>query len=306
MRSFVFAMLALGACLAACGLQVIGGEEDGDPSGGSPSASTAEDGAADESDAISAEGGPSTDGASEASDNDAAVTGPGSALRFASNAYVQIGAVPIPADFTMEAWVRPSAFGSERYIVAKDRNDENDDQFRLGHDDEGHLFFMMSDDEGEDHGLRSDESGYALLSPAALPLGTWSHVAVSKTGAQFVLYVDGIAVRTVTATGSLEHDEPSIAFRIGARLAANGNGPHGGCVGDSDEVRLWNGGRTAAEIASARGAPLEPSAPGYARLVAYYRFDEGTGSTAAPTVGTFSGSFMGGGGGPKWIPADWP
>jgi len=113
-------------------------------------------------------------------------------------------------------------------------------------------------------------------------------------------------VRTFTASGSLAHDEPSLAFRIGARLASSGNGAQGGFVGDIDEVRLWNIGRTATEIASSRGAPIEPSAPGYASLVAYYRFDEGTGATTAPTAGELSGSLMGGGGGPKWTTADWP
>jgi len=175
MRSFA-PIFALGACLAACGLQVVGSETDGDPVGGQRSGPQlpGQGGAGGVLDPIPAEGGLSGDGSRDTPDADAGVTGTGSALRFANNSYVQIGPLPIPTDFTLEAWVSPSNFGSERYIVAKERNDESDDQFRFGHDGEGRLFFMMSDDDGEDHGLLANDTSYALLSPAALTLGTWS------------------------------------------------------------------------------------------------------------------------------------
>ncbi len=304
--------LALAASLAACGLEVVGGMSDEAGPGGGPRSSPSDNGqgGSNDTDDASADGAEASSNANDAASEAEAAPRPGTALRFSSNSYVEIGALDIPASFTLEAWVRPNKLGNERHIVAKARNEEEKGQFRLGHDSNGRLFFMMSDANGEDRGLHDDDDdddgGYALLAPNPLPLATWSHVAVTKSGADFALYIDGVAVRTFTTSAVLTYGGPSIPFRIGARVAASGSGAQGGFDGDIDEVRLWSITRTPGEIAAARSAPLlptAPTAPGYASLVAYYRFDEGTGTTTTPTVGTLAGSLKSS---PTWVPATWP
>ena len=299
--------LALAASLAACGLEVVGGMSDeAGPGGGPRSSDHGQNGINDDAIDASADDAEESSNANDAAPEAEATPSPGTALRFSSNSYVDIGELDIPTSFTLEAWVRPNKLGNERHVVAKDRNEEEKGQFRLGHDSNGRLFFMMSDANGEDRGLHDDDDdddGYALLAPNPLPLATWSHVAVTKSGSNFALYIDGVAVRTFTTSAALTYGGPSIPFRIGARVAASGSGAQGGFDGDIDEVRLWSVARTPGEIAAARSAPLLPSAPGYASLVAYYRFDEGTGTTTAPTVGTLAGSLKSA---PTWVPATWP
>ncbi len=299
MRRLGHATLAFCACLAACGLGVVGDESQAREEGArgqTPDASSL--------DSSSDGGAPASDGSlADGQDVDAGAIDPGTALRFSQSAYVRIGALAIPADFTLEAWVRPVSFGSERILASRDRKNEGGGQFRLGHDATGRLFFLMADSSGNDHGLFSSATGYALRSPAALTLGVWSHVAVSKNGAQFALYLDGAAVQSVTVTEAFSHGGSPVEFRIGARVAPNGTGADGVFDGEIDEVRLWSVPRTAAEIAAARGAPLQPDAPGFANLAAYYRFDEGNGTTAAPTAGALTGTLVGA---PTWVTATWP
>ncbi len=62
-----------------------------------------------------------------------------------------------------------------------------------------------------------------------------------------------------------------------------------------DEVRLWNTLRTANQIENNFRSTISPSSPANTNLVAYYRFDEGTGTTAKDITvpandGTLEGS----------------
>jgi hypothetical protein len=234
-----------------------------------------------------------TDGAGDSS---ASQPGPGSALRFSNNDYVKVGALAIPSDFTLEAWVLPVSFSGERCVVAKDRANQDEGQFRLGLDSTGHAFFLMSDAGGSDHGLFA--SDYTLQSPTALPVNAWSHVAVVKTGAQFALYVNGAVVVSATASSAFVHGGPAVDFRIGARVAADGTGVDGGFDGTIDEVRLWKVARSAAQIAAARSIVILPSDPVSADLAAYYRFDEGAGTTTADARGGLLGTLVSS---PTWV-----
>jgi hypothetical protein len=216
----------------------------------------------------------------------------GFALQFSGGSYVEIGTLPIPTDFTIEAWVNPTSTSNETYIVAEDKNGQGDGQFRFGLTN-GKLFFLMSDSTGSTHGLYG--GGYALETTQSVMTSVCTHVAVVKSGAMFMLVVNGVAAATATATASFAYGGPAVAFRIAARVGSNGTSADGAFDGALDEVRIWNQPRTASAIASTMSTTVPPASPG---LEAYWRFDEGMGTTTADEEGIYTGTLVAS---PAWI-----
>lgn len=219
---------------------------------------------------------PGTDAAADAPLGEAGpVVTAGDALSFAGGSYVDMGVVPIPPNFTLEAWIDPNTEAGETCVVAEDKRNQGAGQFRLGLAS-SKLFFLMSDATGATHGLYA--GGYALVSAQPIPTGVWTHVAVTKSGADFALVVNGVTDSTFTADAAFAHGGPPVAFRVGARVDTNGTSADGAFNGVVDEVRFWNVTRSAGAIAQTMSATVPPATPG---LYAYWRFDEGTGTIAA-------------------------
>ncbi|GIV58033.1 MAG: hypothetical protein KatS3mg042_0946 [Rhodothermaceae bacterium] len=133
--------------------------------------------------------------------------------------------------------------------------------------------------------------------------GTWHHVAWVLTDAsanQMTVYVDGVA-QTLNGTCSqspatfVDWGQPLF---LGAASAAGTAEDHAAV--SLDQVRFWTRARTDRQVREAMHHPLTGAEPG---LVAYWLFDEGTGSTAADFVGGHDGTFAGGDG---WTPATMP
>lgn len=85
----------------------------------------------------------------------------------------------------------------------------------------------------------------------------WTHVAATYDGAQAVLFVDGVQVATVAATGPLVNNGGTL--RIGK--GSDSGSPSEVWNGALDEVRLWPFARTAQEIQQTRNLELS-SLPG--------------------------------------------
>ncbi len=218
----------------------------------------------------------------------------GQALEISSSikSYLEATYFPIPPDFTLEAWVLPGGAG-EQLIVAKDQQGTLSNQFRFGITS-GKLYFMMSDTVSADGGLWAGH--YVLEDDAPLTIDKWSHVAIVKSGTLFSLYTDARLVASFTATKSLFHTGTA-PFRIGAR-AGGGGAPVDILDGSIDEVRVFRIARTAAEIACDRFHELTPAHPQYYSLAAYWKMDEGTGTTAADSLVAFPATLHTG---PKWV-----
>ena len=113
----------------------------------------------------------------------------------------------------------------------------------------------------------------------------WNHVAATYDGAFYHVYVNGQQVLKEPET----------------RIPTNSPVRYIGRIRDSffpglmDEVRIWNVARSQAEIQACMAQPLDGTESG---LVAYYRFDEGSGATARDATishrdGTISGPSWG-------------
>ena len=223
---------------------------------------------------------------------DAPVITAGNALQFA-NSYVDMGAIPIPGDFTLEAWIHPASETGETYVVAEDERNQGQGQFRFGLANGGKLFFVMSDSGGSTHGLFNN--GYTLQTANAITVNAWTHVAVVKSGASFVLTVNGASAATFTADASFVHGGPAVNFRVAARVDTNGTAPNGTFAGIIDEVRLWSAPRTPAQIAQTMSTEIPATSTS---LFAYWRFDEGTGQTAGDDKTGYPGTLVAN---PTWV-----
>src|SRR4030095_14167512 len=111
-----------------------------------------------------------------------------------------------------------------------------------------------------------------------LSTNTWHHVAatlVASTRA-LTIYIDGVQVATSTV------DAFSSAGNTG--VIDIGHNPTDGNFwrGKIDDVRIWNVARTGAQISANFRTELTGNPSG---LVGYWRFNEGSGSTAADTGG---------------------
>jgi hypothetical protein len=198
--------------------------------------------------------------------------------------YVDVGDVAIPDDFTFEFWlnISPTQPSDVDHIILTKDTDVLENQLRFGLRD-GYLYFAMTNPSGQDGGFWTG-TGYALRSTSAPTYDAWTHLAVTKSGQTFVLYVDGAVQMSMTATVAMSHSS-STPLRFGGRNLTTPSWFHGVI----DEVRIWNTPRSAAEIASDRVRTIRTTHPAYASLVAYWRLDEGSGATTSDSRGTWDG-----------------
>ncbi len=139
-----------------------------------------------------------------------------------------------------------------------------------------------------DFGNISGGVGRLTYSPPTSLVGQWHHWAmVSSVSDSFMkIYLDGIQVATKTGASS---------FSRGARDLALG-GDFNFLDGSLSDVRVWNVARTASEISSNFNTPLSDSVVASTpSLVAYWKFDELSGTTAFDQTGRSGDGVLGGG-----------
>jgi len=121
--------------------------------------------------------------------------------------------------------------------------------------------------------------------------GKWHHVAAVRTGTTIHLYIDGIKYTGTSTNYSINTDNNEVG-EIGKWYTE----AYGGQIykGKIDEIRLWNDARTDAEI---RGNMYQELNGTEANLVAYYNFNEVTGSILNDqSLNTNNGTWSGTGG----------
>ena len=176
--------------------------------------------------------------------------------------------------YTVEAWVWTGTIQSEGPIM---------DQF-VGNGTQGDWSFVVYSQQGKrgnlaimSRGVTTDKGSNWLLSDSALPVLTWTHVAVAVDGTTVKFYINGTldTVHTISSGSTLPVQ--SGVFRIGTE---NRNGKP--CFkGKLSDCRVWNVARTAEEIAGNRFVRLTGTEQG---LAAYWPLDEGSGSSVANKV----------------------
>ena len=138
-------------------------------------------------------------------------------------------------------------------------------------------------------GLNTSSSGYSELNVNVTPAnytGSWHHLAVVYNGSTMKTYDNGIEIGSLSKSGS-----PVVSNNNTLNQLSGYRGASELFNGKMDEVRIWNGARTASEIRQNMYRELsDPSSE--TNLLAYYKFNETTGTTAANAQGnaTYNGT----------------
>mgnify|MGYP000464549129 CR=1 FL=1 len=147
-------------------------------------------------------------------------------------------------------------------IINKWSNDEND-EYLFGIQRDGRLILCWQTTGGRSQAVSSD----------VVPLNRTVHVAVSRGGKTISFFIDGQpAGQSESADLQPFRDGPT-TLRLGAQL----RGPNRRLNGSLAEVKIWSIERRPEELLLTRDLPLSGREAG---LAAYYRLDEGGGSTA--------------------------
>ena len=212
--------------------------------------------------------------------NDApTLNNPGRAISFDGvDDYVQIPSNSFPrgnSNYTIEAWIKPASDCNSAIIMwgAASPNSSNNLVYVSGSKT------LINQWSWNDYSVTVD-----------LTDGNWHHVAATYDGTNRNLYADGVLIGSSAASGN------NISITDDSGLPAIGRSPWNYFKGGIDDVRVWTVARTGSEIASSING-VSPSSTG---LVAYYKMDEGSGTTTAnsstsvaSTVGTLTN-------GPSW------
>ena len=191
--------------------------------------------------------------------------GNNNALSFAkvNSQYVTVphsASLNLSTSFTMEAWVNYS--GSNVTILDKGNYD--------------YLWSLNANGNGNKMGFYERSTGTWKYSNDPVPQNTWTHVAIMLTGNTIFFFINGLPSGAASMTISQDNQPLNIGRQQPTFCACNHFN------GTMDELRIWNVARTYEEIIDNRNNTVPTNSAG---LGAYYKFDEGTGSTTADASG---------------------
>ncbi len=197
------------------------------------------------------------------------------ALSFSGVGAAQVISVPGLATnqpaFTLEFWVKPS-FGtvSNNKFTPICFNE-------IGGNPTG-KFFVQIDAGGVNtpnmgFSIQYFGTGNGLSTTATIPRHAWSHIALSANPASnnLSLYINGVLITTSNSVNYLPDYTTGAQIKLGAQV---GGGEF--MFGSLDEVRVWQGVRTATEIAQNYAKTMPSTTPG---LLVNLPFDETLPST---------------------------
>ncbi|OUS76058.1 hypothetical protein B1748_14705 [Paenibacillus sp. MY03] len=143
--------------------------------------------------------------------------------------------------FTIAAWIKPHSYTYNHFVFGQGVSGEQEYMFNLWVNG-GKLFFLLSDESGNGFGLWPFSTA-----ENSIPLNDWTHVAVSRSGNLFKLYLNGVLAASKTASGNLDLSGNPNPLRIGAQNASGG-GPMGVFDGLIDEFNVFEEALTDVEI----------------------------------------------------------
>lgn len=170
---------------------------------------------------------------------------------------------------SFEGWIKPSSFKSASpyisSIMGTEVSDGNSAFLRLGDASlaNNKLQFVVS----------INNVQQKLASATALNANTWYHVAATYDGSNMKIYINGVLDATKAQTGSVNSTG---AFNVGYLYNTSRN-----FNGKIDEVRVWKRALSQTEISQNMCNVSVPATS----LAAYWKFNEGSGSTVQDTSG---------------------
>ena len=204
---------------------------------------------------------------SEAGANHPPVAGFGSALQFDGvDKYVQIADaddLDMTQNYTLECWFKADSFGGLRGLIDKYQSNAS----------AGWLLRLTGTD------LDIDEMTTSGLN---LQAGIWYHVAAVNNNGTRHLYLNGVekTLNGSPLTVQANSDPVRLASDFGGRYFA----------GEIDEARIWKQALSGTIISNWMCRSVDLTHPAFSNLVAYYKLDDGTGTSAADSAGLHAGT----------------
>ena len=165
--------------------------------------------------------------------------------------------------FTLEAWVNSPSSASGAFSIIRKSKDYN-------------LYLYNNQLYMESWYLGTGNATFKKISGSVtIPVNTWTHVAATYDGLNYVLYVNGVADATPTVVVSTSSVSENLHLGYSSLFLNYFSGK-------MDEVRIWNIARSGVEIAAGMSVGVAPASTG---LKAYYKFDESTGPTMIDATG---------------------
>jgi gliding motility-associated-like protein len=202
----------------------------------------------------------------------------GMAIRLdGSNDRVEANGIVMPAgfanDFTYEVWVRPDYTKLDQ-VVFSAANIVSGQQMNLRINYQNLVLFEIP-------GI------VTLYSNIPVESGKWQHLAVSKLGGDYRLFINGVERGYLAASGSGSFGFN--AFTLGA-VTSNGTKYSSNFSGQLDEFKYWDTGISS--ISTIRNYMCQKTIalhPNYSNLKAYFRFDIVAGNTVSNRVSAADG-----------------
>lgn len=195
---------------------------------------------------------------------------PTSGLQFtgASASYINCGqnSAYAPAQFTVEAWAYYEST-SGGYLISNEGWDGTN----------GAQGFSVRTS-GTKIELATGSNGIwpSLTSTTNIALNTWIHIAITYSGTEIKMYVNGV----LDATGPVA--APMVASNQSLCIGEGSMWKDRRFTGKMSDLRLWNVVRTQAQIAASMSSSLVGTETG---LVANWKMNEGTGNTITDATG---------------------
>ena len=212
--------------------------------------------------------------------NSAPIVGPATSLLFPGNgAYASLtNGVYFNGDFTIESWVylRSNAAGSRLLDFGNGAGLDNVLFTPVG--ENGMPALHIYDSGGT--------SAHLVSTGGVLPTNRWVHLAATLSGTTGTLYVNGAPVGVNPSMIRPGNVIRTTNFIGRSNWAAD---PYADAA--IADFRIWNVARSAAEIANCCQGTLTNNSPG---LVAWYRFNEASGTTVFNSAGGGSATLVNG------------
>ncbi|MFJ2744426.1 LamG-like jellyroll fold domain-containing protein [Streptomyces sp. NPDC087440] len=194
-----------------------------------------------------------------------------------------------PAPYTVEAWIRPTAFGGTILATTGGADGTAPGGIRIALTANGGVSVT--------HGLADGTTATVTPYAAGLKRGEYQHIGIAYNGKEVAFYKQGY---WKTWAALVPACAPGSRLLVGASAKAAGT-PGDFFAGEIDEVRVWHRRRPGVEMNADFATRLVGDEPG---LAAYYRFDEGTGTTVYDQSG--HGRDLALGGSTAWTESEAP
>ncbi len=218
--------------------------------------------------------------------------GSGGAVDFGPNAgsdnHISLGALPLgTTDFTVEFWYKAAGVGSDPSIFSnKDWGSGSNTGLNIA---------IQGGGSNIDINFKGDTGPRVDMNITSIDFTTgWNHIAISfDRDGDMTAYVNGINVVSTSIAGSVGDLSSVYPFNVGQ----DGTGTYGGQIeGQMDDLRIWNDIRTETEIRESMCVLLAGNEAG---LIAYYPFEDVSGTVATDLTGTYDGTWQ------NSVPANW-